>query len=89
MCLVSTVVIVVLMVFVMVVPLVPETAVAVVARLAEFMAIVVGLLAIRSVAIDVMLQPVLPFVDVPPAGRDIVVIRSHDRRGSQQQQTAS
>jgi hypothetical protein len=76
------------MVIVIIVPEVSEALVATVAGFVEFVLVVPGLLAVDSVMVNVMLQPVLPFVDVPAARGDVIVVRARHRRGSEKQNSA-
>jgi hypothetical protein len=75
-------------VFVVVTPPVSEALVATIARLVEFVPVVTGLLAIGSAAIDIVLQPILPFVDVPAAARDVIVVRMRDRCRTEKQNSS-
>jgi hypothetical protein len=69
-------------------PPVSEALVATVARLVEFVPVVTGLLAICSVAIDIVLQPILPLVDVAVARGDVVIIRVGYGHGAEKQDAA-
>jgi hypothetical protein len=62
-------------------PVIAKTALAIFARLAELMAIVIGLATIVPVAMNVALQLVFPFIDVPVA--TVKIIRPNIRRATQ------
>jgi uncharacterized Tic20 family protein len=80
--------VILVVVFVIVMPPVSEALVATVARLVEFVPVVTGLLAICSVAIDIVLQPILPLVDVAVARGDVVIIRVGYGHGAEKQDAA-
>lgn len=81
------VVVVMVIAAILVAPLVAVAMPARVARGVELFAIVPGLVALGPVTVDVMIQAVLPFVDVPVAGAHIV-IRTRGLRAAHEQQSA-
>ena len=62
-------------------PTIAVTTLTTFARLGELMAIVIGLAAIVPMAMDVALQFILPFIDVPVA--IVKIIRPDCRRAAQ------
>ncbi|HWX38379.1 MAG TPA: hypothetical protein VNY09_04005 [Candidatus Sulfotelmatobacter sp.] len=77
-------IVVLFVVLVTVMPAVSEALVAIVARFVEFVPVVLGLAAIGSVAVDIVMQPIFPFVDVPAAARDVIVVGVRDPRGTEE-----
>ena len=71
--LVVIVIVVMIVVAVVIAPPVMEAFPARVTRGIELLAIVLGLAAVSAVTVDVMVEAILPFVDVPVAGSHIVI----------------